>query len=376
MKHQQRVRRAMMTPGQHDPSEVEQLSKEVIDLSLNPPTIKASTASDLSSSIHTSSPTTHLSPSSSCSSASLSSIAPCYSSVSSTITSSSFPPSFTSFPCPTFQSGSFTPHYVGMTEGEASSHYLSMALKPSLSDMREKRMAGEGAAHTQLLSLPRPVTCTSSLLPPPGTTSPPLPLYSSDQGNQSASNPHDPKEIAEPHRAPQAPADFPSRAHLLMTQEQEALHVRKEREMLPMKSLTLTSTNHRVLKPHPIGSSWFQHHALYPEWGTFYQTCHPSPPPPPPPPLPYPFHTFPPNRDAGTQPHVSPWYPGPWCLQCHLQNTHMHTRPYSYVPHPDLPRLPTVTSSSVTFPFATAKETSTFSGSHFAHTTDTLSPHK
>lgn len=235
-------------------------------------------------------------------------------------------------------------------------------------------MADEGAVHTQLLSLPRPVTCNASLLPPPGTTSLPSPLYSSDQGNQSASNPHDPKEIPESHRTPQAPSDSPSRAHLLMTRELEALHMREEREILPIKSLTLTSTNHRVLKPHPIGSSWFLHHALYPEWGTFYQPCHPSPSPPPP--LPYPFHTFPTNRDAGTQAHVSPWYPGTWCFQCHLQDTHVHTRPYSCVPHPDLPSLPTVTNSSETFPFATSKETSRFSGSHFAHTTDTLSPHK
>lgn len=121
-----------MSPGQHDPSEVEQLSKEVIDLPLNPPTSKTSTASDLSSSVHTSSPTTHLSPSFSCSSASLPSIAPCYSSVSSNIASSSFTPSFTSFSCQAFQSRSLSPHYMAMTGGKDSSHYLSTALKPSL----------------------------------------------------------------------------------------------------------------------------------------------------------------------------------------------------------------------------------------------------
>lgn len=121
-----------MTPGQHDTSEVEQLSKEVLDLPLNPPTSKQpSTALALSSSTLMSSPTTHFSPSVSCSSASLASIPPCYSSVSSSISPSSFSPSFTSFSCTAFQSSSLSPHYVGMTEGETPSHYLSMALKPS-----------------------------------------------------------------------------------------------------------------------------------------------------------------------------------------------------------------------------------------------------
>lgn len=121
-----------MTPGQHDPSEVEQLSKEVIELSLNHPTSKESTTFDLSPSIHTSSPTAHISPSFSCSTASLPSLAPCYSSVSSNIPFSSFPPSFTSFSCPTFQPGSLSHHYMGMMEEKASSHYMSTTLKPSL----------------------------------------------------------------------------------------------------------------------------------------------------------------------------------------------------------------------------------------------------
>lgn len=243
-------------------------------------------------------------------------------------------------------------------------------------------MAGEGAVHTQLLSLPCPVTCTASHLPPPGTISPSLPLYSSDQGNQSASdqgnhsasNPQDPKEIAEPHRMPQASVDSPSRMHPLMTQELE-MEVGEKKEMLPIRSQTVTPTNHRVLKPHPIGNSWFLHHVLYPEWGTLYQPCLPSPPPPPHP-LPYHFQTFPTNRDAETQAQISPWYPTTWCFQCHLQDSQVHTRPYSCGSHPDMSTLPAVKSSSVPFSFATTKETSAFSGSYFAHTTDILSPHK
>lgn len=240
-------------------------------------------------------------------------------------------------------------------------------------------MTADGAVHTQLLSLPHPVTCTASLLPPQDTTSPLPPLYSPDQSNHSASNPHDPKESADPQRTPQNPADSTSRAHLIMTKELEALHMREDRDMPPIKSPTHPSTNHRVVKPHPIGSSWLLHHALYPEWSTFYQPCHPSPPPPPPPSLSYPFPTFSSNHDARAQAHVTSWYPGTWCFQCHLQDAPVHTRPYNCVPHRDLSSLPTVTSPSVTFPLSPPKEDA-FSGSHFVldeHNTETtLSLHK
>lgn len=123
-----------MAPGQHDASEVEQLSREVIDLPLSSdPSKEPSNVFDLSSSILTPSPTNHFSPPSSCSYASLSGIPSRYSSVSSSVSPSSLSPTFTSFPCSTtFQSSSLSPHYVGMTGGKTSSHYLPTALKPSL----------------------------------------------------------------------------------------------------------------------------------------------------------------------------------------------------------------------------------------------------
>lgn len=232
-------------------------------------------------------------------------------------------------------------------------------------------MTGDVAAHTQPLALPHPAACTAPLSPH-DASSPPPPLYSSAQGNHSASNSHDPKDVAEQHN-PHYPGDSLSKT-LLVTQELEALHMREERERLPPKILTPPSGNHRVLRPHPIGRPWLLHPSLYPEWGSFYQTSPPPPPPHPPPhPPPYSLHTLPTNRDA-TQAHVTPWYPGTWCLHCRLQDAHMHPRSYSCVP-PDLPTLPSVTSHPVPFPISPSKE-SAFSGSNLVHTSETQPPHE
>lgn len=122
------VFRAMVTPGQHDTSEVEQLSKEVLDMPLNPCTSEPPSALSLSSSLLMSSPSSHFSPIST--SAPLPSRPPCYSSsISSPIVPSSFS-SFTAYSCTALPSTSLSTHYVGIAEGKTP-HYLPTGMKPS-----------------------------------------------------------------------------------------------------------------------------------------------------------------------------------------------------------------------------------------------------
>ena len=236
----------------------------------------------------------------------------------------------------------------------------------------QEKLISDKAAHTQSFPLPRPST---TFLPLPGATTPPLNLTSLTQRELGPSNAHDLKERVEPRSTLHPPA------HLLVAQELEALHMREEREMPPVRSMSFKSANHRVLRPHPISPPWLPHPTLYPEWGTYSAPGHPSPPPLPPPPAlpsPYSFHTISDDREVASQTHVHSWYPGAWCLRCRLQEAYVHTRSFgdavTHINH--LPALPS--TSTTAFPIATNKP-SVFCGSRFVldkRATETFTSYK
>ncbi|XP_045131959.1 doublesex- and mab-3-related transcription factor B1-like [Portunus trituberculatus] len=376
MKHQQRVRRAMVsTPGPHDNTEMTmvQLSKEVLDLSSHLPSSEhVSSTMSLTSTIPMSSSSGSFSPNSSSSTSTTPSLS--YSSIPLTSTgpqvssiSPSFTTSYSSIPFPS-TSLSLASYQGNTVNAENHSPYQPTPPKPSLQDMREK-ITGDRATHTRSLPLSHSAICTNStFLPLPGATTPPLPVTNFTQRELDPSNAHDPKEKTDPYRTPH------SSPHLV-TQELEALHMREEREILPGRSASFPSGNHKVLRPQPIGRSWLPPHTLYPEWNTYSAPCHPPhpphpPPPPPPPPAPpslpssYGLHALSDKRIVAAQTHVPSLYPGAWCLRCCLQEAYVHTRSYSD-PLTHANHLPTLPSTSTNpFPTAVSKE-SVFCGSRF-----------